>query len=855
MPRKVEPLDGGLVTDRDPAQLKPGQMSAMRNFVYRNGSTSLYPAAGRAVWGTVSGTATAVRGLRDIQFDNGNHYLIAMAGNKYRRAPVSTSTQTFSDLATIGTVSSAQTLEAVQYRNRFFLLNGATADSSAINTNTVVYLSATAVGNTPVTRQHGMLPVDAAPSIVTAGAGAFSQSVTGYYEYWTTEIAKVTQDGAEATLESAFSADSGATTQLISATSIVPTIQLPMVHNSITTGWRIYRSPVKVKATDKKFPTGFMIAELSTAASAHADTTAVASASSFPGNFNSTGFYFGFASASSMAADDGVYASATVGASPTTIQQSAYTFSLGGFTGTVVGIAIEVQGYVSAGSAPVPVNVTIGKRYATGRFTIKNLSKIGERPRFADITASKSGTLTSTNSAAPTTFTVGSSTDRWFPSNQPGLVDADFDANFMVVLSVSKANVSIGIDYVKAYVYYGGSNDSTVVFPTVVYNFGDITSQVAKNFPPPSASTGDTFQDSLVLNDVLNPSTVRYSFPGDPEAFPPTYFIDFETRDNDEITHIRTVNNRLIIGLDHSVWRLNYLPSERDSTFDRGRAVELISRSFGIYNPMCACTLTIDGESELLAFVSHKGIHTTDGFNFITRSRNQTWRNFIPSIGNSSYPIALLNDPENRVLRFYYRNDNDPVYPSDSFLCLHISYDREDIGPDGSFKFSGPVHMRNSDGVGNYGSLESVAAVPHTTGTTLFYLGYGGTDSGVGGGKVYRDGQSSTIPSDYANSTFTTRRMYMAGLSGEWELDDMYAYCGSTAGYPLATYTFQNLKTNSTEVSGPSKTFSGTANFHRVSPRMMCEGLRIVVEATGTNYSYEYLVFGSKSFGLEDSGK
>jgi hypothetical protein len=97
--------------------------------------------------------------------------------------------------------------------------------------------------------------------------------------------------------------------------------------------------------------------------------------------------------------------------------------------------------------------------------------------------------------------------------------------------------------------------------------------------------------------------------------------------------------------------------------------------------------------------------------------------------------------------------------------------------------------------------------------------------------------------------------MYMAGLSGEWELDDMYAYCGSTAGFPLATYTFKNMKTNSIEGTGITKSFSGSANFHRVSPRMMCEGLRVICEASGTSYSYEYLVLGSKNFGLEDSGK
>jgi len=825
----------------------------MRNFVYRNGSTSLFPAAGRNAWGTVSATATAARGLRDVQFDNGDHYLIAMAGNVYRKATVTTGPGSFSALATIASVGSGQTLEAVQYRNRFFLLNGSTVDSSAINTNLVVYLSATANGTAPSTRQHGMLPVNSAPNVVTAGGGTFSQTVTGYYEYWTTEVARFKQDDADTVLESAYSSDNGTSTVLVSATTIVPTIQQPTLQNvGFTTHWRIYRSPKKDTAADKKFPTGFMIAEIGTGASAHADTTAVASASGLPASFNASGFYFAFASASSMATDNNVYASATVGATAVLTQQGAYNFSIPAFSGNVQGIIVEIQGYVSSGSAPVPVTVSLGKRRASdGHFvqTVREHTTI-------DVAGSKSGLITSTNSAAPTTLTLGSATDRWLPTNVPGFVDTDFDATVMVVVSIGKPNVSVGFDYVKITAYYGASNDSTVQFPTVVYTFGDITSQVAKNFPPPSANTGDTFQDSLVLNDMSNGSMVRYSFPGDPESFPPTYFIDFQTRDNDSVTHIRTVNNRLIVGLAHSVWRLNYLPSERDSTFDRGRAVELISRSFGIYNPMCACTLTIDGESELLAFVSHKGIHTTDGFNFITRSRNQTWRNFIPGITQTCYPIALLNDPENRMLRFYYRNDSDPDYPDESYLCLHLSYDREDIGADGSFKFSGPVHMRNFDaGGGNFASLESVAAVPYTTGLTLFYLGYGGTDTAPGAGKVYRDGGSTTIPAEYALSTFTTRRMYMAGLSGEWELDDMYAYCGSDAGHPVATYTFKNTKTNSIENTGPTKTFSAAATLHRVSPRMMCEGLRVVCEASGTGYSYEYLVMGSKNFGLEDSGK
>ena len=42
---------------------------------------------------------------------------------------------------------------------------------------------------------------------------------------------------------------------------------------------------------------------------------------------------------------------------------------------------------------------------------------------------------------------------------------------------------------------------------------------------------------------------IRYSYPGDPDAFPPTYFLDFETPHNDRVTNIKVVNSRLIVML------------------------------------------------------------------------------------------------------------------------------------------------------------------------------------------------------------------------------------------------------------------------------------------------------------------
>ena len=844
MGRRVENLTGGVVTDKDAALLKPGQLSDIRNMVYKNGATQLERAPGRAAFGTVSAVATGVVGLRDIHFDNGDHYLVAMAGAKYRTAPVG-DTGSFTDLATIAAGTS---LEVVQYRNRFFLMNGASSNATAIGSNVVAYLSATAAGTTLSTRQHGLLPVKSSPNVTTAGGGVFSLTATGYYEYWTTEVAKFQQDGAQVTLESAFSSDASPTTQLISATSIVPSVQLTAPTNSIATHRRIYRSTKKDSAFEKRFPTGFMIGEVGTATTGTftdggGSGPSVASASSFPGSFNSSGNFFGFASASSMASDNGVYASA-VGE----VLQGTYNFSLGSVKGTIIGIVAEIQGYTSVGVGPASVQVSIGRRAADGAFY--PLGPPGSPPP----SVSKQGLLTSTNSGSPTTLTLGSSTDRWVPANYPGFADTDVDTNFMALIYVISEGESVGIDYIKLTVYYNGASDSVVQFPTIVYTFGDITSQVAKNFPPPSSSTGDLFQDSLVVNDVAAPSLVKYSFPGEPESFPSTYFIDFETRDNDRVRAIRVVNNRLMVGLDNSLWRVNYLPSERDSSFDRGKAIEVVSRGYGILGPMLCCTYQVDGESEQLAFISNKGLHSTDGFNTIMRSKNQDWRNYI-SLTSTSTPIALLNDPENRCLRFYYRNDS---LGNETYMCLWASYDRGDIDEEGNFKFSGPVHMRNKDAVGGgFAPVESAWALPRSSGNTGIYVGYGGTSAAAGAGKVYFE-TGATIPSEDQTCQYTTRRIYAAGLSAEWMLDDLYGYCGTYTGSPILTYTFKGTKTNDTgETTRGTKviTLAGQP-LHHVSPKVAAEGMRINMVCSGASaFQQEMLVLGSTVYGTEDSGR
>lgn len=852
MARFSEPLFGGLWTAEDPAFLEPGQLSGMQNAVYDPDQSALSRATGRSQFGAVSATGTSatainVDGLRDIQFDNGDHYLVAMTPSSYATAAVG-DTGTFSSASAI---TGGNALERVHYRNRYFLLNGVTAEATAINTNKTFYLSATAASNPLQIRQHGMLPVNGMGYPSAAVASTFSQTVTGYYEYWVTEVAELTQDGALLSLESAFSSDTNPLTCFVSSTGMSPSFPLPLVRNgAITTKYNIYRSPKKDKESDKQFPIGFLVGTVSTAASSFVDTIATASASSLPTVAQTTGQFTDWTAASALTASGGGLAFVT-GIGISTKSQGTYGYSFGGFSGTVKGIEVVVSGAVITGTPTangVPVQATIGIRDA-GTNGFKGLLAF---PPGTIRVASKSGTLTATG-AGRQNITLGSPTDRWLGADAQPFSDTEFNAAsaFMVVLGVSKLNYQVAVDAVQVKLYYAASIDGTVQYPAVVYTFGDILAQVSKNHPPPNASTGDLFEDMLVLNDTTNPALIRYSFAGEPEYFPPTYFIDFETTENDRVTNIKVVNNVLVVGLETSLWRVNTLPTERDSEFSRGRAIEVISRTYGCVNEMCAAVYSKPGYGDRLAFVSNSGIFETDGFSFEALTDGINWRNHISTTSTSS-PIALINDPDKQELLFYYRND---AITNETYQCLHLHYGSHHL-TNGKPKVSGPVHMRNYHSTGpTRASLESAWTVGRASGQTSVYLGYGGTATAAGGGYVYRE-TGTTIPAEDDRMAYVTRRMYQADMSKEWTLENLYGYAGSYSGTPQLSYFVEKTKTNDTgPVTSSAKSITlGGQKLHRVAFSEGSEGMRVSAIITASAYSQHQLVIESGDWAEEDAG-
>lgn len=866
MGRHVEYLNGGLVDGPDPATLQAGQLADLQNAVYKPNAPALQRAEGRATWGTATAASSDVAGLRDAHFDNGDHYLIAMisgATAAYVTASVSgiASSGVFGVLTTAVTAA-ASGLECVQYQNRFYLFNGTTALDTATsavtgypNTNQVFYLSATAAGTPPSVRQHGMLPVTATPNYTTA-SGTFALTVTGYYEYWTTEVAKFTANGAATELESTF-AGSPATVWITTAT-MVPILEIPPARNLITTHCRIYRSPKKDAASDTMFPAGFMVGEQSlttaNASATFADTQVVSNTGpKFAGSFGVSPVYGDFSNASGMAVVGGSSALATVPAAMGP-QQSLYNFNFGGFVGSIVGIQVNVTAAVTAGGAPVQLGVTLGNRGSDGRFT--TVENFGVQRPWA---VAKSGLITATAAGTPQVLVLGGATDRWWAQSFPGFTDSDFGTTFMVLLGAVHpgipGNKALAVDAVSVTVYYAGSTPSQVVFPTVVYTFGDVSTQEGKNGPPPSSSTGDFFEDALVVNDISNRSMIRYSYAGSPEYFPGTYFLDFETRDNDVVRAIKVVNNRLIVGLERSVWRVNYLPSERDASFDRGKALDPITLQYGCVNAMCMCTFSMDESTQLLAFVSWKGIHITDGYSFRTLTNNLDWSAIMPRTASAN-PIALINDPENQDLVFYYRTDG---MGSNACRALHLSYAAQHLLDGQRLKISGKTFMDNWTSAGQRAGLRSAWPIPRDNGDTTIFLGYGSATA-AGGGRVYQE-TGSDIPNSAPEMSFTTRRMFLAGESKEFRLNEVYAYATLTANSPGATMTTYTVKTNDDAGMVTGSTHSVRFNGRKLAKwqfRNIAEGLTLKVTVTGepqSAMSWEYLILDGEGFGLEDSGK
>lgn len=279
------------------------------------------------------------------------------------------------------------------------------------------------------------------------------------------------------------------------------------------------------------------------------------------------------------------------------------------------------------------------------------------------------------------------------------------------------------------------------VYEVVTVEIAGLSLIAPKNGPPPIATTGDVFEDSVVINDVSDASRIHYSFPDNIHAYPAVNFIRFETKEADEVKLIRSMGKFIVVGLRDSIWRVETLPRPEDAAFQRERVKAQIHGAQGAVSPTGGALFSF-GQGPRLAYVARYGILITDGFSWDVLTDDIDWENDININGLDS--AVLINNPKRYRLEFY---DGARAY----YLHYHPSHAKEAIGGGFRAKVTGPIT-----------SIAQCAAVGKIGGVDFVFAGYAD-------GKLYLEGHgnSDASLSGGINHHVVTKDEYFAGVGNE----------------------------------------------------------------------------------------
>lgn len=659
-----EQFDGGLVTARDPATLRAGEVQRAINCIYRPSSPGLWKAPGRSAIHSAALSASA-KGLRYLRFDTGTsaiEVVVAHISAEYQvSSTLAESGVTFSSL--VSSIGTGSTLESVHYNNKHFLFNGNTEGIP----NYVAKISESA--GTVTTRQHGLTEVKQVPTLALATGEGWPNTTdfgTGYYFFFYTEVVN---PGGPDEIESALGLD--IVPKSISIANFADGVTVTMTSskdNSTATHRRIYIVGPKQSSVWNPFYLvearvlgTFDIAQTSIIFGLNATSTTkeekAANSSAGSVGWNNPNNIFTARDGNLADADFqgrrlvAGFATFTGGTAIQGIEVLVSNIAFGS-----VGTAIVELSWDGGTSWTSPVNLDIGT--IGGGFPLLRASLVGGR-----------------------NYRWGRT---WATSE---LTAANFRAR---VTTQGQQTGTLKIDYVQANVYSGASTGTEPIklgyYPTTSVKIGPTVTVLSSNTPPPVASTGDIFEAQLVLNDVRKRATLRWSRVDEPDYFPVIYTLTLPSPD--KITVIRRINNVLIVGMEQHIWRVNYLPTSVDNSFETGQCYEPLAEDHGIIGTQAYAFFAPDGMAAQLAYVSASGLRYTNGLTTNTLTEDIDWPNTV-NITKLDKCI-LVNDPNLASLIFYYipAGDNSSTSPT---RALYLSYHSSKIKDEGKLAVAGPV--------------------------------------------------------------------------------------------------------------------------------------------------------------------
>ena len=863
---QLEPLTGGLNNADHPAMLEQGELTLANDAYYKNTSDLLFHAPVFTYVSDIGPTGTFITDMVSATYDNGNNYLVALG--TYTSGPIgdptvpklyrgtmnlNTPSVTWTDVTSSCSwfTSSGTSLNTLQYGDQYYLLaGGGTAN--------------TVMKNDGSFRAHGLTPVASPPTLnVVTGVWPLTNTANGstvpaWYDYWVTEIVK---DGSgNVIVESDTDPKATASVYIPNATSGVSINYLDGTSrawsNATATHWRVYRSVKKSYNTDTAFPNGILIS-----VDIPRGTTYFTDGNPVTSNFFQPGALDTSSSANNTGWNGGGAFSNTAG---NVINGVAGTAKYKYYDGTEAKLTLKNFGFTGLVEPPTGITCRI-------TFTVNSVTKLNSTdpdPMYlplptptnnqfiqmkyfdAQISVDGGNTWTSSlpkqvsvkpNATGTWVATLGGDNDLWGIGNPTAASIADNNL-FRFRLVLKPVNVYIGtnagfysmvveinIDTIELKVTCAvGVPSSSTPFSATYVSLGGVSAASGENGKPPVASCGCILADSMILNDVSKPQRVLWSVPGKMDAFPSQYYIDIETPENDVVTAIASYGGRGIVMLNNSIWRLNYVPTEDDVRFQRGPALDLIDPNFGCVGPNAWCEFVDKQGRPEIAYLSSKGLRSTDGFTTRVLCDNFDWTTYLypdSAPANALSNAVLLNNPDNEeIILFAPGLGNGLGLGVPANLVLHLPYSSRHTREDGKLKVTGPVTSSSGASGGFASSAVNAMALfkTYSAKPKLSTIVFGAAIEAVttpGSSAGYRYPKSKLMwysPYELGTSYYThqfswqTRVIYANGFDTEFRIKEVYV--GPTL-QDNGTLTLSSYNRTGVTTADQARTITGSSIF------------------------------------------
>jgi hypothetical protein len=715
------------------------------------------------------------------------------------------------------------------------------------------------------TRPCGMLPVTDAISVAVLAGGWRRSLGTGYFWFLVTEI-QTLQDvipGAyklkeAGEIEGTYEANQGAPVPVLIPADYLSgaRITLPAVKNigadgRYATHWGIYMSltPTKDAFTQPLLSTFRRVRK-------HAITTQAAGATVDISETN----YYQILNATSIESyggqPDWTNQSAMVGAQSGLVgENNPASYARGRSASDAIGdgaVAPEAKARFTIDASGLwATRVVTGIRFRVGgRANSSGSNQVHAEIGIEPITATQTGfrkVLTTSsweNNTGPyKLFGADYQVEHGGPGESWGVswgafsgLAASFGLHIFVVAQSAKEEA--WVDWIQMTIW-GDSTDINVEgksYRVVVYRDQIGTTIIEPAYrPPETCSTGDFFMGSLVLNDTLDENAIRWSLPGEPEYFPKSYMMRLNlAKKRDKITCLRTLGTVLIVGLENSIERVNYLPSETSTDLKDGLAHEELATDHGIPGPLAAVKFDMAGQGTILAYASAAGCFLTNGVWTRPMNIGLDWLNTVKLAALESCVFRVY--PREKWLVLYYcpfgathnRNTRKLVF----------SYSMSHIKEGGFLPVLGPTVVSGRASAEVIDSGTSKLVTGHETSGVIYIEDSGTTipsgyrvliDSSSDTPASFEEGDGKTAASVDVKilPRIRTRRMYPAGIERDAREERIYVLFSPYGANSVTALPAVGGAVVNTQTVGNTTISSNTAVFSSVLAGMRIMGTGI----------------------------